>query len=119
MKVSRAGYYAWAARKSCSDEREASIRAAVTEKFYFHRRRYGAKRLSGELKDSGIKAGRYLVSRVMREEGLAAKQPKRFKPRTTDSKGTRRPSPNLLKDAAKTGLVAGEAIVGETSRTCQ
>lgn len=113
LKVSRAAYYAWAARKSRPDEREASIRAAVKEKFYFHRWRYGAKRLSGELKDNGIKAGCFLVSRVMREEGLVARQPKRFKPRTTDSRGTKRPSPNLLKDVDNTALGAGDAMVGD------
>lgn len=88
------------------------MRTAVKDKFYFHRRRYGAKRLSGELKESGVKAGCYLVRRVMREEGLVAKQPRRFKPRTTDSRGTR-PSPNLLKDTDKTAYTAGEVLVGD------
>jgi len=49
----------------------------------------------------------------MREEGLAAKSPQGYRPRTTDSSGTRRPSPNLLKDVKKTALRAGEAIVGD------
>lgn len=112
LKVSAKAYYAWRARKGTRRERELSIRMAVKEKFYFHKRRYGAKRLSGELKDSGVMAGCYLVRRVMREEGLAAKQPKRFRPRTTDSRGTKA-SPNLLKEAENTGSGAGEGLVGD------
>lgn len=83
------------------------------DKFYFHKRRYGAKRLSGELRDEGVKAGYFLVSRVMREERLVARQPKRFRPQTTDSSGTRRPSPNLLKDIETKALGAGEVLVGD------
>lgn len=113
LKVSAKAYYAWAARKTRPDEREASIKTAVKDKFYFHKRRYGAKRLSGELKESGLSIGRFLTRRVMREEGLVAKGPKRFKPKTTDSSGTRRPSPNLLKDVDTTALDAGEALVGD------
>lgn len=48
----------------------------------------------------------------MREEGLVARQPRRFRPRTTDSRGTR-PSPNLLKDIETKALGAGEGLVGD------
>lgn len=114
LKVSAKAYYAWAAKKAARkiEDRKASIRTAVVEKFNFHKGRYGAKRLSGELKDSGVMAGRYLVRRVMREEGLAAKQPRRFRPRTTDSRGTK-PSPNLLKEAENTMFGPGEVLVGD------
>lgn len=113
MKVSRSAYYGWAERRKKPDERQASIRIAVTDVFYFHKRRYGARRVSDELKDEGIKAGRFLVSRVMREEGLVAKYPKPFRPRTTDSRHNKQASPNLLKEAATTVFGAGEAIVGD------
>lgn len=112
LKVSAKAYYAWAARKAGRGDREASIRTAVKDKFYFHKCRYGAKRLSGELKDDGVKAGCYLVRRVMREERLVAKQPKRSKPRTTDSRGTKA-SPNLLKEAENMAFGAGEVLVGD------
>lgn len=49
----------------------------------------------------------------MREEGLVAKGPKRFKPRTTDSRHNKTPSPNLLKELENTEFGAGEAIVGD------
>lgn len=114
LKVSRTAYYAWAARRKKRPEmREASIRNAVKDLFYFHRRTYGSKRLSDELKEKGVKAGRYFVRRVMREEGLKAKGPKVFRPRTTDSRHTKHASPNLLEKAEKTAFGAGEAIVGD------
>lgn len=111
--VSRSGYYAWGKRRAESEDRQASVRAAVKDKFYFHKRTYGSKRLSDELKESGIKVGRYLTRRIMREEGLEAKAPRSYRPRTTDSRGTRSPSPNLLKDVDSTALRAGEVIVGD------
>lgn len=113
MKVSRSAYYAWAARRRKPKDKEAAINAAVKEVFYFHKRRYGSRRVSDELKDEGIKAGRFLVSRVMREEGLVAKYPRPFKPRTTDSRHDKQPSPNLLKESVNTVFGAGEAIVGD------
>ena len=120
MKVSRSAYYAWAAKAERREkpgdkqgEKEASMRAAVRDKFYFHKRRYGSRRVSEELKGEGIKAGRFVVTRVMREEGLKAKYPKAFRPRTTDSRHDKQPSPNLLKDVDNTALAAGEAIVGD------
>lgn len=70
-------------------------------------------RLSDELKDSGHLIGRFLTRRVMREEGLVAKGPKRFKPRTTDSRHNKTPSPNLRRELETTEFGAGEAIVGD------
>ncbi len=112
LKVSREAYYAWLKRRDKPDGSKAEIKVAVKEKFYFHRGRYGAKRLSGELKAEGVKAGCFLVRRMMREEGLLAKQPRRFKPRTTDSRGTKA-ARNLLKEAENTVFGAGEVLVGD------
>ena len=111
--MSRSAYYAWAARSVRADKRQAAVRIAVKDKFYFHKSRYGSRRVSGELKDEGMSAGRYLVSRVMREEGLVAKYPKPFKPRTTDSRHTRHASPNLLRELESTAFGAGEVLVGD------
>ena len=113
IKVSRSAYYAWVERRGRPSGREASIRAAVKDKFYFHKSRYGSRRVSEELKDEGIKAGRFVVTRVMRECGLEAKYPRAFRPRTTDSRHNKQPSPNLLKDAENTAFGPGEAIVGD------
>ena len=54
MKVSRSGYYGWKNRGErpvdAKREREALL---VRESFYYHRRRYGTRRLSKELKSKG------------------------------------------------------------------
>lgn len=112
MKVSRSAYYAWVGRRKRPDG-QASVRTAVKDLFYIHRRTYGSKRLSDELKASGVQVGRYLARRVMREEGLVAKGPKVFRPRTTDSRHTKHASPNLLKELENTALSAGEVLVGD------
>ncbi|MGH9949003.1 MAG: IS3 family transposase [Pyrinomonadaceae bacterium] len=80
MRVSRSAYYAWRERRKKACGEQELIRAAVKEVFYFHKRRYGSRRVSEELKETGIKAGRFVVTRVMREEGLKAKYPRAFRP---------------------------------------
>jgi putative transposase len=52
------------------------------------------------------------VRRLMREQDLVAIQPKRFKPRTTDSDHNKLISPNLLRDV-NPPLTWGEQIVGD------
>jgi len=48
------------------------------------RRTYGGPRLTDELRDKGIAAGRHCIARLMRESHLRAKKPRRFK-KTNDS----------------------------------
>lgn len=110
-EVSRTAYYVWLSRHERVDERRAALAVAVTDKFYFHKRTYGSKRLSDSREEDGVKVGRYLTRRIMSEEGLVAKCPKPYRPKTTDSKETKKPSPNLLKSTENTGFGAGEAIV--------
>jgi putative transposase len=87
MKVSRAGYYIYASGGSYLKSEER-LRRRVKEVFWFHGRKYGSRRISDELKDSGEKAGRFRVRRLMSEQELRAIQPRRFRPRTTVSDNT-------------------------------
>jgi transposase InsO family protein len=89
LGVSRSGYYAWRER----GERQDQLAPKVEEVFWRHSRRYGSRRIAAELRG---KAGRHRVRRLMREQGLRAIQPRRFVPRTTDSRHGQRMSPNLL-----------------------
>ncbi len=107
MRVSRSYFYAYLRRRAAEDDRRKTEAARVEKCFYDHRRRYGSRRLAHELK-----MGRFLVRRLMREMDLIAIQPKRFRPRTTDSRHSGLISPNLLKEAALP-LKAGEQIVGD------
>lgn len=100
LQVSRSGYYAYASGKTNGkSEREQELSNQVKKVFYDHRKCYGSRRITAELKDRGVGAGRFRVRRLMREQDLRAKQPRSFVPKTTRSIN-QRASPNLLKEAS-------------------
>ena len=68
----------------------------VKDVFFQHRRRYGARRISMELKERGESCSRDKARKIMVQNGLTAIQPKSFKPRTTESRHKLGYSPNLL-----------------------
>jgi len=107
MRVSRNCFYKYLRRLVGEDIGKSSDAERVRKCFWFHRRRYGSRRIAHDLK-----MGRFLVRRLMREQGLIAIQPKRFKPRTTDSDHDKLISPNLLRDV-NPPLTWGEQIVGD------
>jgi putative transposase len=113
MKTSEAAYYAWRKGQTYRLSRiKTEIGAAVKEVFYLHRRRYGARRISAELKAEGIAVGRRLAGSLMKRQNLTAIRPKRFVPKTTDSKHDFGFSPNLLKAAGEPSD-KGQVIVGD------
>ena len=113
LKVSEAAFYAWQKGKTYRlSQKKSELAQAVKEVFYFHRRRYGARRISAELKADGLTVGRRLAGSLMRKQSLTAIQPKRFVPRTTDSSHDFGYSPNLLK-AADEPQQTGQVIVGD------
>ena len=57
---------------------------------------YGSRRMTTELQEDGEKLGRRHVQRLMRENGLQARGPRRFR-KTTDSGHAEPTAPNLLK----------------------
>lgn len=96
LGVSRAGYYEWRARKPCKrhqdDERIAThIKAIHSE----HNQRYGSPRMTVELNANGVSVNLKRVARLMRERGLAAVFPRKFR-NTTDSDHKKAIAPNLL-----------------------
>ena len=95
LGVSRSGYYAWRVRP----EREDQLALRVKEIFWQHSRRYGSRRIRAELRDQVV-VGRQRVRRLMRAQGLRAIQPRRFVPRTTNSRHGQQMSPNLLVERA-------------------
>lgn len=107
MKVSRSGYYEYVLRRSTADKRKAEAKR-VRSCFDFHKRCYGSRRIADE-----VGLGRFLVRRLMREQGLVAIQPRRFTPKTTDSKHNELVSPNLLAIAENQPKAPGEVIVGD------
>jgi transposase InsO family protein len=83
-RVSRAGFYRWLSRKAPVDE-EMEVRAAIQQVVLEHRRRYGYRRVSAELRRRGLAVNHKRVARIMREDNLLAVQPKAFIV-TTDSR---------------------------------
>jgi putative transposase len=96
LEVSRSGYYAWNKRpepvRAASDARLRAQIAAVHAK---SRSTYGSPRVHAELRGKGVRVGKKRVERLMREDGIKARQKRRFR-RTTDSNHTHPIAPNVL-----------------------
>jgi len=81
--VSRASFYrSLGAREPVEEDME--VRSAIQKIFVEHKRRYGYRRVSKELRRRGMPVDRKRVARLMREDNLLAVQPKTFVV-TTDS----------------------------------
>ena len=96
MKVSRSGFYDFLhSLEKPEDPDEMALKARVSAIFKYHRSQYGSRRIAKQLQDEGLQIGRYRVRRIMRDLGLKAKAPKRYKV-TTDSRHSFPVAPNIL-----------------------
>jgi transposase InsO family protein len=82
-QVSRAGFYR-SLREQTPVQEEMELRSAIQQIAVEHRRRYGYRRISAELRRRGMLANHKRVARIMREDNLLAMQPRQFVV-TTDS----------------------------------
>ena len=97
LQVSRSGYYAWrvrpvSAREMANQALKGEIKAIHDES----RQTYGSRRIQAELAEKGGSYGHNRIARLMREEGLSAKQSRKFKGTTTESDHDYPIAPNLL-----------------------
>jgi putative transposase len=96
LGVSSSGYFAWKERPASLRQRDDMVLLAhVRAAFAVSNRTYGSPRMVHELRDNGLAIGRRRVARLMRENGMKARQKRRFK-RTTDSLHAFPVAPNLL-----------------------
>jgi len=96
LNVSKSRYYKWLKEKPCDrKKRDTELLSVIKKIFKSKKRRYGSPRIHKELQESGYRCGHNRVSRIMRENGLIARQKRKFKV-TTDSKHDFPISPNLL-----------------------
>jgi putative transposase len=96
LGVSPSGYFAWKSRPASRRQREDLVLLAhVRSAFALSNETYGSPRMTHELREQGLGVGRRRTARLMRENGLRARQPRRFK-RTTDSLHAFPVAPNLL-----------------------
>jgi transposase InsO family protein len=81
--VSRAGFYR-SLQEQAPLEESMEVRSAIQRTALEHRRRYGYRRVTAELRRRGMLVNHKRVARIMREDNLLAVQPKQFVT-TTDS----------------------------------
>lgn len=96
LEVSRSGYYAWrkrpvSKRKMANQRLVKQIEAVHKESF----ETYGSPRVYQELVAQGVGCSENRVARLMRRQGIQAKQTKRFKA-TTKPNRNHPVAPNLL-----------------------
>ena len=97
LGVSSSGYYAWRERQHTP--RPSTDLKVLTKIRAVHAETngvYGSRRMQAELVAGGESVGRAKVQRLMRDNGLQARRPRRFKV-TTDSQHDDPIAPNLLK----------------------
>jgi transposase InsO family protein len=104
LGVSQSGYFSWKDRPASRRQHEDMVMLAhVRSAYTLSHETYGSPRMTRELQDSGFAIGRRRTARLMRENGLHARQKRRFK-RTTDSQHTFPVAPNIIdQDFAATG----------------
>ena len=109
LGVARSAYYA-AQRKAQRPRAVANARlgAKARELFEASGRTYGSPRLAVALRRAGETCGRHRVARLMRRAGLRARQKRRFRPRTTDSRHLCPVAPNHLAERAVPPARPGE-----------
>jgi putative transposase len=91
LEVSRSGYYAWAGRKTSLRAREDDrLTVRICELFKLRREVYGSPRIWSDLVlDDGERIARKRVERLMRQAGLCALMPKKWKATTIRVPGVR------------------------------
>jgi transposase InsO family protein len=98
LGVSQSGYVAWKGRPACRRQHEDMVLLAHIRPAALSNGTYGSPRMTRDLCDDRLLVGRRRTARLMRENGLRARQKRRFT-RTTDSQQAWPVAPNLLDQA--------------------
>jgi putative transposase len=101
-QVSRAGFYRLLQEQEPVQE-EMEVRSTIQQIVLEHRRRYGYRRVTAELRRRGLLVNHKRVARLMREDNLLAVQPRAFVV-TTDSKHEFEVYLNLASKLKLTGI---------------
>jgi len=84
VPVSRRSFYRSLQERRPAEE-ETEVRSAIQQIALEHRRRYGYRRITAELRRRGMQVNHKRVVRIMQEDNLLALQPKRFKVTTNSN----------------------------------
>ena len=102
LSVSCSGYYRWVAEECSSRAKDNTELVRQIQRLYAeHKGRYGSPRISAVLRQEGVRCGENRVARLMRENNLAARRKRAFRPRTT--RAGQAAAPNLIKELAPSG----------------
>ena len=97
LSVSPSGFYAWRSRPESPRKIANRVLLANIRRVHAqHRERYGAPRIHAELRAEGHAVNRKRVARLMRQNGIRARVPRRYRVCTTDSKHSLPVAENLL-----------------------
>lgn len=100
--VSRSGYHAWKTRGASARTRtDTTLGAQLLRAHAASHGTYGSPRLLQALRTQGVRTSRRRVRRLMRQHRLSGASPRRFVPRTTDSRHDQPVAPNRLADAPR------------------
>jgi transposase InsO family protein len=114
LRVTRSGFYAWQARPesrhACDDRR---LKVLVQTSFEQSKHRYGRPRIHRDLIDLDEHISQKRLARLMREEGLKARQRRRYK-HTTMSEHDQPVAANVL-DRQFEALTPNQCWVGDTT----
>jgi putative transposase len=114
LRVTRSGFYAWLRRGlSTRAQRDLVLRTKLRAFHAASHHRYGRPRLWKDLQEDGEAISEKRVRRLMREEGLQGKIPRRFK-QTTDSTHNDPIAANLL-ERDFTAAAPNQRRVGDTT----
>jgi transposase InsO family protein len=118
-QVSRAGFYRSLQERTPVEE-DMELRSTIQQIVLEHRRRYGYRRVSAELRRRGMLANHKRVARIMREDNLLSVQPRQFVV-TTDSDHELEVYLNLARRMKLTGIdqhCSERSRAGWRSRRC-
>ena len=97
LSVSRGGYWKWLKHRPSSRQLGDSLLLSDIRRVPGDgRKAYGSPRVHEALGKEGVRCGRKRVERLMKENGIKAKQGKKFKPVMTDSWHQLPVAPNVL-----------------------
>jgi transposase InsO family protein len=87
VRFLRAGYYAHRQKPERPRRlHDQKLAAQITPIFQQSRHTYGSPRIHAALRRAGERCGKNRVARLMRQQGLRAKQKRRFRPQTPQSR---------------------------------
>lgn len=96
LEVSRSGYYAFCHRGlSLHAQQDQALGEQIQRIYHRSRGTYGRPRVHAALRSQGVQTSSKRVQRLMKDQGLHARRPRRYR-QTTDSGHALPVSPNIL-----------------------